>query len=89
MYTAIGTYPDIAFAVQSLSQFTLHSSFKHITAPHYIFCYLKRTVDLGIIYKSSDSPTLIRYLDADCGSGLVNQRSIFGYIYTLAEGAIS
>ncbi|EKM57313.1 uncharacterized protein PHACADRAFT_194872 [Phanerochaete carnosa HHB-10118-sp] len=72
MYAAVSTRPDIAFAVQHLSQFTAHPSAVHITAVKHIF----RNVLTG-------------YTDADWATSLVDRRSISGYVYTLAGGAIS
>ena len=40
MYAAVGTRPDISFAVQHLSQFTARPSAAHITAVKRVFRYL-------------------------------------------------
>ena len=89
MYAAIGTRPDIAYAVQHLSQFTSRPSTAHITAVKRVFRYLNGTHTLGLTYQSDDANTLIGYTDADWASSPVDHRSISGYIYTLAGGAIS
>lgn len=88
MYAAIGTRPDIAFAVQHLSQFTKRPSNTHWTAVKHIFRYLKGTSTLGLTY-GSEGLDLIGYSDADWGQSLVNRRSTSGYAYTLAGGIIS
>ena len=50
MYAAIRTRPDIAFTVQTLSQFTCNPNPTHWTAIKHVFHYLNGTHDLGIIY---------------------------------------
>jgi hypothetical protein len=65
MYAAVGTRPDIAFTVQSLSQFTSRPSPAHVTALKRIFHYLKGTADLGLVYKTVDSCIPTGYSDAD------------------------
>lgn len=64
MYTAVGTRPDISFAVQTLSQFTTRPSPTHWTAVKHVFRYLKGTAALGLTYGPEDLG-LIGYSDAD------------------------
>ena len=51
MYVAIQTQPDIAFAVQNLSQYTSQPAPEHWTAVKQVLCYLKGTQDEGILFK--------------------------------------
>jgi hypothetical protein len=51
MYAALQTRPDIAFAVQHLSQYTSNPAQEHWTAVKRVLRYLKGTRDEGIIYK--------------------------------------
>jgi hypothetical protein len=76
MYAAIGTRPDISFAVQHLSQFLLNPGPEHWTAVKQVFCYLNGTKDLGIIFGRSLHPDPIGYLDANWGSNWVDRRLI-------------
>src|SRR5258707_7035435 len=48
MYLAIGTHPDIAFAVGLLSRFNSCPDKVHSNAIQHVFKYLKATVDLGL-----------------------------------------
>jgi hypothetical protein len=90
MYTAIGTKPEIAYAVQKLSQYTSNPSPKHWTAVKRVFHYLKGTQGLGIIYgTSNDSTEPVGYSNADWGSNSDNRKSISGHIFMLASGPIS
>src|SRR6266481_2543889 len=79
MYVAIQTRPDIAFAVQHLSQYTSHPAQEHWAAVKRILQYLKGTRDEGIIYKYAESiPWLEIYSDADFANR-ADAKSISGY----------
>ena len=51
MYAVLGTQPDIAFAIQHLSQFTTSYGLEHWTAVKHVLRYLKGTQDGGIIFR--------------------------------------
>lgn len=89
MYAAVGTRPDISFAIQYLAQFTSRPSAAHITAVKRIFRYLNGTRNLRLTYRSGGSNTLEGFTDADWATSAVDRRSVAGYIFTLAGGAIS
>src|SRR5260370_42065800 len=55
MYLAIGSYPDIAFAVGLLSWFNSCPAKVHWNAIQCVFKYLKGTVDFGLEFGPSDS----------------------------------
>ena len=50
MYTALGTRPDIASAVQMVSWFSSKPGITHWEAVKQIFCYLKGTKDLWLTF---------------------------------------
>ena len=50
MYAAIGTRPDIAYAVKKLCSFNSNLDVVHWTAAKCILCYLWGTKELGITY---------------------------------------
>ena len=71
MYAAIGTRPDIAYAVQQLSQFAANPTAEHFTAAKRVLWYLKATRDLGIVYQTDTAdtmPMVTAYSDADWGN---------------------
>ena len=92
MFAMVCTRPDIAFAVTTLAQFASNPTPVHIQGVKRILRYLRGTVDRCITYKgtgSTDSqPELIGYCDADWGGGQ-GCRSVTGYAFTMAGGAIS
>src|SRR6266481_493508 len=66
MYAAIQTRPDIAFAVQHLSQYTPHPAQEHWATVKRVLWYLKGTCDKGIVYKCAKTmPQLEVYSDTD------------------------
>jgi hypothetical protein len=50
MYAALGTHPNIAFAVQTVSQFLSKPGIAHWDTIKPIFCYLKGTKDFWLIF---------------------------------------
>lgn len=92
MYTAIGARPDIAFAVQTLSQFTSNPGPAHWTAIKRVFRYLAGTRDLAIVYGGFREDANIEftgYLDADFAANPDDRKSISGNTYLLGGAAIS
>ena len=91
MYAAIGTRPDIAYAVHTLAKFTRSPQPKHWTAIKHVFRYLKGTCNHTLTYSRSDQEwklELNMYCDTDWASSY-DRKSISGYIFLLAGGAIS
>ena len=90
MYAAIGTRPDIAYAVQHLSQFTSNPSPAHWSAIKRVFRYLNGTRNYGITYGGGNSiPNLEGYSDADWGNDDLDRKSISGYIFLFGNAPIS
>jgi hypothetical protein len=81
MYTAIGTWPDISFAVQTLSQFMSNPNPTHWTAVKRVFRYLNGTRNLGITYGTGG--------DADWGTNPNDRKSISGMVFLALGGPIS
>ena len=81
MYAAIGTWPDIAYAVQHLSQFTSNLSPTHWSVIKHIFQYLNGTHEYEITYGGGNIvPILEGFSDADWGNSDLDHKSILGYI---------
>ena len=91
MYLAIGTRPDIAFAVNKLAQFSSDPTTEHWTAVKRIFRYLKGTRSHALTYggRNTDlSEDLNIFCDADWGSSH-DRKSTSGYVLTIAGGAVA
>ena len=90
MYAAIGSRPDIAYATQTLSQFSSNPGPAHWTAAKRVLQYLQGTQNLGITYGGGEE--LIKataYSDADWASDPNDRRSISGYIFLIGDGPVS
>ena len=90
LYLALGTRPDIAFAVIKLSQQAANPSDKHVEDALRIVRYLSSTQEYYLEYNGASNSGLLAYCDSDWASDSSNQRkSHTGYFFTLAKGAVS
>jgi hypothetical protein len=93
MYLALGTRPDIAFAVNKLAQYTSNPKPLHWTAVKRIFRYLKHTKNFSLTYGGDDEDVqntdLNIFCDADWGNDSADRKSISGFVITMAGGAVS
>jgi hypothetical protein len=87
MYAALGTRPDISFAVQTVSRFSTNPGAAHWEAVKRIFRYLKGTRELWLSYGGREVD-LEGYADAD-GSMMEDRRAISGYAFIVNGGAVS
>ncbi|KAF7151361.1 hypothetical protein RHSIM_Rhsim02G0160900 [Rhododendron simsii] len=87
-YLAI-TRPDIAFAVNKLSQFMHKPSEIHWTAAKRLLRYLKGTIHHGLFLKRHATPFLHAYSDADWAGNHDDRTSTTAYIIYLGGNAIS
>jgi hypothetical protein len=89
IYVMLGTRPDLAAAVGSVSQFMANPGKQHWQAVKRILRYLKGTADMEICLGSARSKwELVGYSDADWGSNLDDRRSVTGFVFLL-NGPIS
>ena len=89
MYAAIHTRPDIAFALNRLSQYLSDPAEHHGHALKKLMRYVRSTIDLGITYGVSGSMELVGYSDSDYASDRLDRKSILAYIYMLGGGPVS
>ena len=66
MYAAIGTRPDIAFAVAALSRYNVKPYHVHLIAAKRVLRYLKATADVKLVFPSTTST------EASCDTGVVS-----------------
>jgi len=87
LYAQTCTRPDISFAVGMLGRYQSNPGMDHWKAAKKVLRYLQGTKDYMLTYKRSDHLEVIGYSDF---TGCVDTRkSTFGYLFLLAEGAIS
>ena len=89
MYAALQTQPDIAFAVQHLSQYTSNPAQEHWTAVKRVLRYLKGTRDGGIVYKRAETAPRIKiYADADFANR-ADTKYISGYACVMNSACLT
>ena len=83
------TRADIAYTVQSLSQFMQNPRTSHWTALLHTLNYVSSTCGQGIKLKGQDKLILQAYFDSDWGSCIDTRKSITGYVMMLGNSPIS
>ncbi|XP_055623253.1 uncharacterized protein LOC129766690 [Toxorhynchites rutilus septentrionalis] len=89
LYAAQATRPDIAFAVNLVSQFSANPGRQHWEAVKRIMRYLRGTCDEKLMYLKSGDSQLTGYTDADWGGDTDTRKSTTGYVFKKMGGAIS
>lgn len=87
MYVALGTRPDICYALGILAKFNDNPGLAHWNALKRIYAYLSGTKDLQLVYGSSKRD-LEGFSDAD-GSMHEERKAISGYAFLIDGGAVS
>ena len=80
MYLEVAIRPDIAFAVNYVSQFLEKFEVQHWATVKRIFRYLKGSIDFGIKYRVNSTNILESYSDADFASDPSTRRSVSGIV---------
>ncbi|XP_068663015.1 uncharacterized mitochondrial protein AtMg00810-like [Aristolochia californica] len=84
------THPDIAHAVNSVSQFLHSPTDDHFLVVKRIIRYVKGTLHFGLSFRPSASPgSLVAYSDADWAGCPDTRRSTSGYSIYLGDNLVS
>ena len=89
MYAQTCTRSDISFTVGMLGRYQSKSRMNHWKVTKKVMSYLQGTKDFMLTFRRSDSPEVIGYSDSDFAGCIDSRKSTFGYLFTLARGAIS
>lgn len=89
MWLAVISRPDIAFAVQTLAQFSGNANEEHWTAVKRLLRYVKGTQKLGLVFGKSNTLSVTGYSDADWGQNISDRKSVSGYVFQIGQTAIS
>jgi len=87
-WVAVGTRPDISFAVGQLAQYMENPGRVHWEAVKRVLRYLKGTRDWKLVYGGGDARGLEGFADAD-GATQEHRRAISGYVILVDGGAVS
>ena len=88
MYLMLGTRPDIAYAVGTLSKFLDCPTQTHWTAAKRVIRYLQGTKDHGLIMGKEVNDNLTGMVDANWGTDVEDRRSTSGYLFMLMGGLL-
>lgn len=72
-----------------LGRYQSNPGIEHSKAAKKVMRYLQGTKYSKLIYKYSDYPKVVKYLDLDFAGCINTKKSTSGYIFLLAEGAAS
>ena len=89
MYLMVGSRPDLATAVGTLSQYAVDPCPTYWHALKRVFRYLQATPTHGLRFSGSSCGELEGYLDADWAGDIESRRSTSGYVFVLNKACIS
>ena len=79
------TRPDLAYAIQTLSQFKQKPRDSHWQALQHILSYVSHTCGQGILLKASNKLTIQAFSDSDWGSCIDSTAWTFTHIMEIQE----
>ncbi|XP_075098906.1 secreted RxLR effector protein 161-like [Nicotiana tabacum] len=88
MYAQTCTRSDISFAVGMLGRYQSNPGIDHWKAAKKFLRYLKGTKDYMLMYRRSKHLEVVGYSNSDFAGCIDTRKSMFGYLFQLAEGAI-
>ncbi|XP_019267582.1 PREDICTED: uncharacterized protein LOC109244875 [Nicotiana attenuata] len=83
------TRPDLAFSVQTLSQFMQQPKNSHMEAATRIVRYVNNHPGQGLLLSSSSKGTLKAYCDADWAACQNSRKFVTGYLIKLGDSLVS
>jgi hypothetical protein len=86
MYVAVCTRPDVAYAVNYLSQFNTCYSVAYWNCAKHVLWFLKGTCDEKLNFRKANK-NLIGLVDANWAGDSNDRRSCSGFVFMLAGGA--
>ncbi|KAE8189368.1 hypothetical protein A4X06_0g4907 [Tilletia controversa] len=89
-YLAQGTRPDLAFAVSTLGKFSSDPTEEHMIAAKRVLRYIRGTSGAKLTFGGSKGEDEVEgYVDADWAADRDDRRSMSGFVFTMAGGAVS
>ena len=89
MYAQTYTRPDISFAVGMLGRYQSNPGLFHWRAAKKVLRYLQGTKDHMLTYRRTSNLEVVGYSNSDYAGCKDTRKSPFGYLFLLADGAIS
>ncbi|BCR88813.1 uncharacterized protein ACHE_50011A [Aspergillus chevalieri] len=88
IFLVIATRPDIAFAVNQLSQYLAEPREVHLAAAKHVLRYVKSTIGYGLTFGAKGSQGLYAYADSAYANSAKN-RSTTGFVFSINGTPIS
>ena len=85
----VNTWPDICFAVNTLSEFMVEPMRVHWVVAKHVLCYLQGTLDYGLDYRQGDGVRLAGYTDLDWAGCASDRKSTSGCCFGLGSAVVS
>jgi hypothetical protein len=73
---------DIAFAMNLISRFVINPQFVHLQVVKFIICYIKGTLNFGLLYTHSMELELTNINDVGWGGDADKQKSTCAFAFT-------
>ncbi|XP_051113714.1 secreted RxLR effector protein 161-like [Andrographis paniculata] len=89
MYVQVCTRPYISYAIEVLRRYQSNPGVDHWIAAKKVMRYLQGTKDFMLMYRKIDVLKMIGYSDSDYAGCIDTRKSISGYVFMLAGGAVS
>jgi hypothetical protein len=103
MYAMLGTRPDLAFTISTLSKYCSNPTPEHAIAAKRTLRYLRKTINVGITFKGQENPEIAKavagtgptttgitgFTDSDWAGDVDSRKSTSGYVFLLYGGAVS
>ena len=89
LYLATFTRPDISFAVSVLGRQSQKPTSRHCAGIKHLFCYLRGTKDLGLLYTKDGASNFVKYTDAGYKSDVNSRKFQTSYIFLRARALVS
>lgn len=89
MYLSNTTRPDITYATNYLARFIQQPLKDHWIGAKHVLRYLGGTDKFGIYYNKNGNGALKVYADSDLAQERPDRKSVTGFVFSLAGGAIS
>src|SRR6266576_6337808 len=89
MYIALGTRPDIMYAITYFARFQEKATDTHYRYLLRLLAYLKGTIGMKLHFRVDERKMLTGYVDADWAGNPSDRKSTSGFIFMLYGAAIS
>ena len=88
-YAQVCTRPDLSFVTRVLGRYQSNPGIEHWKMVKKALRYVRGTTGLMLTYRKTKSLEIEGYSDSDFAKNVDDRKSMSGYIFTLAKGAIS